>query len=469
MGLSSLEDDDKPAVHFDGHGAYDAEGRMADAAKQVILSAGYAHLLRDAGETAAAQQGYLSFEKEDAKSAPVPAALLGDMLNRKRIGLVVLSACQSAMVGAEDAMGSVAARLTDAGLPAVLAMTHSVLVQTTRALFGQFYGELARGRPVGTSLDNARRALYAHPERGERRRGDGVITLKLQDWFLPTLYQPGCDTALLTKGATAAAAPATLVTDLPEVQESGFWGRRRELWDIERWFVGGTPRMVVHGFGGEGKTYLAAEAGRWLMRTGLFQRVCFVDYKSFQGIDARGLAVSTLGTVLGQNLLDPEAATAALQATATLLILDNLEAVLAGRGGGVADDGRGLVGDGESRVLVTTRQPDLKHPDWPAQGSNRCRYLDVKGLRADDALDWFQALMALPPEPAVTLPGRDALTTLFAQVDFHPLSIGVLAEMLKTRRIAEIGERLQAILKNETDPLIASLNLSIERLAPQLR
>ena len=163
-------------------------------------------------------------KRRTAKSDPVPAALLGEMLNRKRIGLVVLSACQSAMVGGEDAMGSVAARLTDSGLPAVLAMTHSVLVQTTRALFDEFYEQLAGGRPVGTSLDNARRALYAHPERGERRRGNGFITLKLQDWFLPALYQPGRDTALLTKGAAAATAPAPVVTGLPELQESGFHG-----------------------------------------------------------------------------------------------------------------------------------------------------------------------------------------------------------------------------------------------------
>ncbi|HRI93862.1 MAG TPA: CHAT domain-containing protein, partial [Accumulibacter sp.] len=198
--VKRLEDEGMPPVdilHFDGHGAYDAEGRMAEAAKQAMLSAGYAHLLRDAGDTVTAQQGLLAFEKEDGKSDYVPADLLGEMLNRKQIGLVVLSACQSAMVGGEDAMGSVAARLSDAGLPAVLAMTHSVLVQTTRALFDEFYDQLAAGRPVGTSLDNGRRSLYMRPERGKRRRGDRLITLELQDWFLPALYQAGRDTTLL--------------------------------------------------------------------------------------------------------------------------------------------------------------------------------------------------------------------------------------------------------------------------------
>ena len=253
-----------------------------------------------------------------------------------------------------------------------------------------------------------------------------------------------------------------VVTGLHEVQESGFWGRERELWDIQSWFVGGTRRLVVHGFGGEGKTYLAARAGRWLMRIGLFEHVCFVDYKSFQGVDACAKAVSTLGTALGQNLLDAEAVTAALQATPTLLILDNLEAVPAAAAAELLTAARAWSEAGESRVLVTTRQPELKHHDWPTNGSNRCRYLDVKGLQPDDALAWFQALM-------VPLPDREALITLFTQVDFHPLSIGVLAELMRTCRFAEVGERLEAILKTETNPLIASLNLSIERLAPELR
>lgn len=467
-----LEDEDRPAVdilHFDGHGAFDAEGKLAEAAKQAIAGAGFGELLKEGAEAATSKLGFLLFEKEDGKSDPVSAILLGEMLNRKRIGLTVLSACQSAMVGGEDAMGSVAARLTHSGLPTVVAMTHSVLVATTRALFDELYDELARGRPIGTALDNARRALYANPGRGQRRRGEGFITLTLQDWFLPALYQAGGDTALLTKSATVATAAPSAATGLEPLQESGFWGRRRELWDIERWFVGGTRRLVVHGFGGEGKTYLASEAGRWLVRTGLFARVCFIDYKAFQGVDAVGYAISTLGTILGVSLIDAKAATAALAATPTLLILDNLEAVSAQAVVGLLDAARTWSEAGSSHVLVTTRQPDLGHPEWLTQGSIRCRYLSLRGLQPEDARDWFQELMKLPPEPTVPLPSRDALDELFGKVGFHPLSIGVLANVLKTRRIAEVGERLAEILKDEKDPLVASLNLSLERLDPALR
>jgi tetratricopeptide (TPR) repeat protein len=468
--IRRLDDRRLPTVdilHFDGHGAYDWDGTLAERAKQAALAASASHVLKDA-VGAQAQQGYLLFEKADGTSAPIAAGLLADLLHRKRVGLTVLSACQSATVGGEDPMGSVAARLTHAGLPSILAMTHSVLVDTTRALFGHFYRELARGETIGAALDNARAQLYAQPERSARQRTEGRIALTLQDWFLPALYQPGVDTGLLTETEVKLSEPAA-ASDLPRLAESGFYGRRRELWEIERWFVGGTRRVVVNGFGGEGKTYLAQEAGRWLQRAGMFKRVCFVGYAAFQGSDPVGLAVSTLGTTLGESLLDAGAAKAALAKTPTLVILDNLEALATEPLKELLDAAVGWSEAGTSRVLITTRSDDLRHPGFPTKESNLCRYLRLQGLGEDDALDWFQALMRLPPEPQVPLPQRDALRNLFAKVGFHPLSVGMLARALKVRRIAELGERLEALLATEKgNPLLASLNLSLERLDLQI-
>jgi hypothetical protein len=206
-------------------------------------------------------------------------------------------------MGGEEAMGCVAARLTHAGIPAVLAMTHSVLVTTARQLFAKFYQRLVSGEGMGEALDNARRDLYLNRERGERQRGDKRITMKLYDWFLPALYQAGKDTPLLTDKEPESVEPVHW-GNLPPLQEAGFFGRSRELWQIERAFVQGTRRITVSGFGGQGKTYLVQEAGRWLYRTGMFEKVCFVDYAAFQGVDAVALAVSTLATVLDKSLLD---------------------------------------------------------------------------------------------------------------------------------------------------------------------
>jgi tetratricopeptide (TPR) repeat protein len=468
--VDRLENTDLPPVdilHFDGHGVFDPDGQLADKAKQTVLPGGLSGLLRET--LATGNQGYLLFEDADGKEALVSAPLLGDMLNRQQVSLIVLSACQSAQVGGDDPLGSVAARLTHAGIPTVLAMTHSVLVATTRALFQTFYEHVGRGRAVAESLDNARRALYLQTERGERQRGAERIMLQLQDWFLPALYQAGRDTPLLT-ASTVGAEPPVYPHNLPELQEAGFFGRRRELWEIERAFVHSTRRLAITGFGGQGKSYLAAEAGRWLQRTGLFQRVCWVSYAAFQGIDAVGLAVSTLGTVVEQNLLDAAAATWALRAEPVLLILDNLESLGVEPLRELLDAAKGWSEAGNSRVLITTRRPELDHPAYPATGSNQHRYLALASLNPEDALEYFQKLMKLSPEPQVPPPKRDALLALFVQVQFHPLSISLLAQQLKFRRIAELGERLEKLLLETPDnPLLTSLHLSLERLSPAAR
>ena len=157
--INRLNDSRKPPVdilHFDGHGDYDPDRALNE------------HI----GRAIAGGHGYLLFEDEDAahKSARFSAEEVGDLLQSKRVGLVILSACKSAMVSGEDALGSVAPRPIRAGIPSVLAMTQSVLVATTRALCRHFYRELAAGQSIGAALDAARAQLYFDTKRGRRRR-----------------------------------------------------------------------------------------------------------------------------------------------------------------------------------------------------------------------------------------------------------------------------------------------------------
>jgi CHAT domain len=156
--------------------------------------------------------------------------------------------------------------LTTTGIPSILAMTHSVLVATTRMLFGKFYQNLARGSDIAAALDSARVYLDNNPERYEVQRGLTRQMLKLEDWFLPALFSSGNAALLTAKPKAKLPPPIAKKSNLRAVQEAGFFGRRRELWDIERWFaVDKTRRISITGFGGQGKTELALEAGRWLM------------------------------------------------------------------------------------------------------------------------------------------------------------------------------------------------------------
>jgi tetratricopeptide (TPR) repeat protein len=453
--VERLENRKLPAidiVHFDGHGTFGSKDSQSP------------------------EMGYLVFEDEDGNKKLISAEELGDALNRQKVSLMVLSACQSGMVTGDDALGCVAARLTHSGIPAVLAMTYSVLVTTTEQLFGKFYGELAGGESLGVALANSRRDLFLRKERGQRWRGTEQIELKLSDWFLPAWYQAGGDITLLTQGETVPEVESPKHR-LPELAEEGFFGRSWELWQIERAFVQGTRRMTIAGFGGQGKTYLAVEAGRWLSQTGMFDAVCFVDYAAFQGVDAVGMAVSTIGSDLERTFIDAVTVTKALKDCRTLIILDNLESLEAKALQELLTVAKEWSQVGATRLLLTTRESELNHADYPGANSQRHQLLSLSGLgnerHPEDALRYFQGLMKLPPAPNFNLPKREALIELFEMVKFNPLSIKLVAYQLKDRKAIDLARSLKTLLAAEPRAdkqrcLVASLNLSLQRLDEDL-
>jgi hypothetical protein len=119
-------------IHFDGHGVYD---------KKVGL-------------------GALLFEEPQAPDAPplaqrrmtlVHADQLAAIARGHGIPLVFLNACQTAQVEA-DPTASVAAKLLEEGVTSVVAMSHSVLVETGRRFVEAFYAALAEGKLVGEAM-----------------------------------------------------------------------------------------------------------------------------------------------------------------------------------------------------------------------------------------------------------------------------------------------------------------------------
>ena len=490
--VTRLDDETRPAVdilHFDGHGAF-MQVPKKDAEKDPGLNEKSIHSEiqreRQARKEDASGKtegiGFLVFEKEDRTTHLISAEDLGDNLFRSKVALVVLSACQTAATG--DPMASVAGKLTSTGIPAILAMTHSVLVATTRTLFDKFYESLARGRGIATALDDARVYLANNPEKFEVRRGNERKMLELEDWFVPALYHGGADSPLLTKqpADSATEVPVTK-NNLRKPHEAGFFGRRRELWDIAYWFATAeTRRISITGFGGQGKTELAMEAGRWLLRTGMFECAVFIDYSAVQSEDALSIAVSTMSAVLEESFTDAESATKALAQMPTLVILDNLEAISPDALGELLAAAVDWSKAGDSRVLLTSRIPDLNHPDYRIEGTRIHRRIPLEGLGSadypDDALEWFGELSKLPSadeSDQVSPPERNELIRLCDRVGFHPLSIAVLAQQLRTRTARDLGKRLEQILSGDavsgiaiegTPPsLIASLLLSLERLS----
>src|SRR5207253_2839695 len=223
-----------------------------------------------------------------------------------RVPLVFLEACQTAM-SEELPTASVAAKLLDEGVTSVVAMTHSVLVETARRFGEAFYRSLAAGHRVGTAMLEGQRALYADTWRG---RVMGAGELRLQDWFVPVLYQEQHDPQLITRllpervQQLQAEQRRLILGALPAPPAHSFVGRSRDLLKLERMLANTEQRyVVVRGRGGEGKTTLAVELARWLVQTCRFERTAFVslDPSDEKGCtDARGVLDSLGRQLIGE-------------------------------------------------------------------------------------------------------------------------------------------------------------------------
>ncbi len=157
-------------VHFDGHGVYD---------RRVGLGGLCFEEPQDTGQI------------EKRRHATVFTDELGPLLRDHRIPLVFLEACQTAQ--AEQAAESVASELLKVGVASVVAMSHSVLVETARRFVAAFYRALAGGKRVGDAMLAGQRALKDDTFRG---RIFGAGEFRLEDWFVPVLFQEKDDPQL---------------------------------------------------------------------------------------------------------------------------------------------------------------------------------------------------------------------------------------------------------------------------------
>jgi tetratricopeptide (TPR) repeat protein len=181
--------------------------------------------------------------------------------------------------------------------------------------------------------------------------------------------------------------------------------------------------------------------------------------------------------VLEQSFVDAAAVTVALERQRTLLILDNLESLEAEALQELLTVAKEWSEVGATRLLLTTRNRNLNHSDYPVGRSLAHQRLLLRGLGneqdPEDAINYFQGLMKLSSEPKWELPKRSELIDLFKLVDFHPLSIKLVAYQCKNRKVVDLARSLAELvaaepLADKQRCLIASLNLSLQRLDADL-
>ena len=479
-------------VHFDGHGVFDRSRRDGPGGRQGL--------------------GALVFEHPDdvrktfqRRSELVDCQTLSGLIKDRRVPLFFLEACQTAHAET-DPTSSVAGTLLQGGAASVAAMSHSVLVETARRFVGPFYKALLEGERVGQAMLAGQKALHDDSNRGQGFGGD----LKLQDWFVPVLFQEETDPQLVRQ------VPATRVQEeiqkqrrlavgnMPEPPPHSFVGRSRELLAAERLLLQpvaeGQHRFVVlRGEGGEGKTALACELARWLVASRRFRRSAFASLENSAG------ARSLLQTI-GEQLVPRFAANVgadekrewqlverALRDHPTLLVIDNVESILPPYGwaaGAGAEEPAGfdpdlleeilglcrkLVETGGTSLVFTSRSP-LSVPF-----DDRGRELDVGRLSKSEALELVGKVLGEGgriPGTRTDLESREKVEDLVEVLGGHARSLVLIARELRAGRrlndttadVRQIMADLHRRFPNDREQsLFASVELSLRKLPPDLR
>ncbi len=463
-------------VHFDGHGVYD---------RRVGLGGLCFEAPQDTGKL------------EKRRHATVFTDALGPLLRDHRIPLVFLEACQTAQ--AEQASESVASELLKVGVASVVAMSHSVLVETARRFVDAFYRALAGGKRVGDAMLAGQRALKDDTFRG---RIFGAGEFRLEDWFVPVLFQEKDDPQLFKMVPAKQTVNdfktrlATRLGELPKEPETGFVGRSRELLALQRLLR--TERYaVVRGQGGEGKTALAAEFARWLVRSQQMHRAAFVSVEMHGHVQA---VLDALGRQLvGQDYSvatfpDLEQATLpverALIEQPTLLVVDNLESVLLPpflaeeTPEALTEDlcreldailklCARLNGKGETRLIFTSREA-LPAPFKAARNQRELRQLDC-----EDAVKLVERVLnaAGGDAGASSDAAREEIEQLVDAVHCHARTLALLAPALRAHGARATRESLVALMAemeqrfpgSREQSVFASVELSLQRLSPANR
>jgi tetratricopeptide (TPR) repeat protein len=417
-------------LHFDGHGWY---------GPQVL---GHHNTGKKAVST-----GHLIFEDSDGHQDPISAALLSTALHEFRVPIVVLNACQSAMVDehAQDAFGSVAAALIQAGVRSVVAMAYSLYVSGAAHFLPSFYRSLFNSGSVSAAVRAGRRAMHAEPGR-ICARGN----YPLQDWVVPIVYQE--ETLSIALAAKKHVPPAdTLIkiaTPVPTVYQSphGLIGRDSTLLALERAVQQRPAGILLQGLAGVGKTTAAQGFLAWLVLTdGLGDGAVWLSFNEIRSgesvLDQIGKSIFGLDFVAASIQDKFERLVEHLKKHSHILVWDNFESVRgspeAGLDPRLSSDDQVLLQNflqelhgRKTKIVITSRTPE----EWLSRDD--VSLLHLEGLQHEERWEYCYTILR---DLGITLASADsALISLMDHLGGHPLMMRVMLAKLQGQTPAQI-------------------------------
>lgn len=441
------------------------------------------HVVCHGAYTKDRKQTILYLADDDETTASVPADKLLRRLARLggEVGLphlAFLCACESAAPEAEGALGSLGGRLVrELGLPAVVAMTDRISVDTATALIGPFYRQLAHHGLVDLALAEASTQIVERPDIGTplalvRAAGESLVDTT------------GPKSQPTPPPAPAAPSPLFAAAWLPLSLGARFVGRDGDLAALAGMLspeTGEAPEDAVAlvGPAGFGKTRLALEF-MWRHRPRFPGGVFWLSAGAAERRDA------TLHHLL--TLLDPSAppldvlrargeepgprlaaAVRALQpGRAKLWVVEDIPEPAPGAPAFELQPWCPAWGEVEVLAISRARLPDAS-----------IRHHELAPLDADAGVALLAAAAGSPPPPALARALVEwvgglplALELLGRSLALGDLSADELQELVARGSVARALGEAEAVVDQAgggTFGLLAALRASDESLAPDAR
>jgi CHAT domain/Effector-associated domain 1 len=145
--------------HFIGHGRFENENQQ--------------------------QVGEIAFVDDIGEAMWVDAGYFSQLFNRHRPGVMMLQACEGAMLSESQAFVGVASRVVQQNIPVVVAMQYEVSNATASRFACKFYKRLAQGAPVDIAVQEGRYAIALSATQYRKRDfAAPVIFMRVQDGYL---------------------------------------------------------------------------------------------------------------------------------------------------------------------------------------------------------------------------------------------------------------------------------------------
>lgn len=411
------------------------------------------HYIGHAVYSEESERGHLVLEDDQGNKKLVDNETIADLLSGyPTLKLIVLSGCQTAKSSENKSFRDLSTPLLVKGIPSIVSMQYSIIDESAIDFAKKFYWGISNGQPVDKAITNARKELLIN-------KGNNCV-----DFGTPVIFTTNPD-SLVTQGAVEDFERSILFNPrvMINLERLGhnFIGRRQEIRRIRSDLLDHGARVVIiHGFGGIGKTVTASHAAEGLIR----------DFDFIYTFDCEDLTIERflqeLSEFLSTNGIpnlrdvmqskDPinlkiNYAVQLLSKIKLLVILDNFESVLSEEANYYEIKDSEL--ENGLRTLVNQCSEGIKflftsRYTFEFMKGRSKNYIDEIDI---GELNKLEAIMLMGKLPGVQKENPDLKTRIFDKIGGHPYTINIFSKHARRSSASMVLDSLADVSNSMID------------------